>query len=154
MFRLEPMTQSEYEHYTTELWEDYAAVRARNFQTTVEYERERAARQREELLPQERETPNHWFWNMVAETDGVAGHLWVHVRSEEHSAFIYDIEVLEAHRRKGYARSALAALEDFVRPLDVTRIALNVFGDNPGAQQLYQQVGYRAVAISMQKELS
>jgi len=153
MLTLDPMTEAEYAQFDATLWTDYAAERARNLRTSVEYERESGQRQRAELLPDGMHTANHHFWNMVDADAGVVGKLWVFVDGEKQRAYIYDIVVDAAHRRKGYARQALAALDQFVRPLGITHIGLNVFGDNPGAKSLYEQMGYYTVATMMQKDV-
>lgn len=153
MVTLEPMSEEEYARFDARMWEEYAQERARNSLLPIEEEREIAMRQRETLLPQGLRTPGHFFWNVVAGPGGVVGHLWVLVEREKRQAFIYDIEIAEAHRRKGYGERTLAALEAAVRPLGIARIALNVFGDNATAKRLYERVGYRTVATAMQKEL-
>jgi ribosomal protein S18 acetylase RimI-like enzyme len=56
-------------------------------------------------------------------------------------------------RGRGYGTAALAALEETLRPRGVTRIGLNVFGKNTGAQRLYARVGYYPIAIAMQKDI-
>jgi ribosomal protein S18 acetylase RimI-like enzyme len=55
--------------------------------------------------------------------------------------------------RRGHARAALAALEAVAREHGITTLALNVFGSNHGAQELYRSVGYVVTSMSMQKEL-
>ena len=154
MLKLEPMSESEYAQFDATLWEDYAAERARNLRTTVAYEREKGQQQRAELLPDGLHTANHYFWNMTDGDAGIVGKLWVFVDTGRQRAYIYDIVVDAAHRRKGYARQALAALDEFVRPLGLKHIGLNVFGDNPGAKSLYEQMGYYTVATMMQKYIS
>jgi ribosomal protein S18 acetylase RimI-like enzyme len=55
--------------------------------------------------------------------------------------------------RRGHARAALAALEAAARAHRITTLALNVFGSNDGAQELYRSVGYVITSMRMQKEL-
>ena len=154
MITLVPMTAEEFDTYAERLFEDYAHTRARNLKTTIEEERANAALQHQELLPDGIRTPGQRLWNVVDAQDGDIGQLWVQIRDQSHSAFIYDIEIAPAHQRKGYGRQTLAALEAAVRPLGVVRIELNVFGDNPGAQALYAQTGYQVAATAMLKALT
>ena len=44
-------------------------------------------------------------------------------------------------------------VEDKVRALGHSHIALNVFGHNLPARRLYERLGFQAIAISMGKDL-
>lgn len=153
MVTFRPMTDDEYIAYDEYLWEDYAQVRARNAHHSIEEERADVAKQRASLLPNGLHTPQHFFWQVIDATEGIVGHLWVHVDDTTHRAFIYDIEMAPAFRGRGYGQQTLTELDRQLKPLGVTAIALNVFGDNDTAMRLYQRSGYRVVATSMQKEL-
>ena len=69
------------------------------------------------------------------------------------SAFIYDIEIYEAHRRKGYAKSALGHIEKVVADLGASSLGLHVFNHNSAAINLYNNIGYQTVSHSMQKSI-
>ena len=69
------------------------------------------------------------------------------------AAFIYDLEVLEAHRRQGHATRALAAVEQHAARLGATQVALNVFSGNRAAQALYSRLGFVVTNINMLKRL-
>ena len=153
MLTLRPMTQAEYDAFNTTLWESYAQERARNLRTPIEEQRAAAAEQRASLLPNGLNTADHYFWTMVNEGGEAVGQLWVNVRNEKHESFIYDIEVDAAQRGKGYGKQALEQLEAQMRPLGVTRIALNVFVDNVIATNLYRKMGYETAATLMQKDI-
>lgn len=153
MSALRPMTEAEYTHLMSYMWEDYAQERARNFRTPVADERADAERQRTQLLQDGLNTPGHHFWTVVDDAGTVVGSLWVFIDEPKKRAFIYDIEIDAAQRGKGYGRRTLELLEESLRPQGVTRIALNVFGDNAVAHALYRKVGYYTVATYMQKEI-
>jgi ribosomal protein S18 acetylase RimI-like enzyme len=68
--------------------------------------------------------------------------------------FIYDIAVDPAHRRKGYARQALAEIEAFARDHGYVGVQLHVFGGNTGARRLYLEAGYVETNITMLKRVS
>lgn len=153
MLTLQPMTDDEFEQYRGPLIEGYARERAENSGLPLEEEQATSVAQTQALLPQGIHTPAHYFWNVVDDAAGVVGVLWVFVDEEKRQAFIYDIEITEAQRGKGYGRRTLALIEERMRPLGVQRIALNVFGTNTTARHLYESVGYRPVAIAMQKDL-
>jgi ribosomal protein S18 acetylase RimI-like enzyme len=153
MTSLRPMTADEFARFRPELLEGYAAERARNLGTMLEAEREVAERQTAQLLPDGVGTKNHHLWIVTEDAGERVGVLWAFVDPERRRAFIYDIAIDEAHRGKGHGRRTLELLEEFVRPLGVTRISLNVFADNDVAIALYQKQGYRTTNLNMTKHL-
>lgn len=153
MVTLRPMTQADYDQFAGAMWEDYAQVGARNSGMSIEDARAFAAKQRAELVPNELQTPGHRFWVVENAERQRVGVLWVQLRDAQHLAFIYNIEMDPAERGKGYGRQALEALEAEMRPLGITKIGLNVFGDNTVAMRLYQSMGYQTVATNMQKDI-
>jgi ribosomal protein S18 acetylase RimI-like enzyme len=133
--------------------EGYARERARNLGTPVEQEREVAARQIRDLLPQGVHTPGHHLWHVARSEAEVVGTLWVYVDRERGSAFIYSIAIDEQHRGQGLGRRTLELLEEEAKALGVKRISLNVFADNPVARRLYESQGYTTTSVNMQKVL-
>jgi ribosomal protein S18 acetylase RimI-like enzyme len=84
------------------------------------------------------------------------GQVWLgmtHPRDTPGCAFLYDIEVAEAHRGAGHGRALLAAAEEAVRARGASSLELNVFGDNTRAIRLYQTAGYHVVTQQMRKAL-
>ena len=67
--------------------------------------------------------------------------------------FIYDVEIDEAHRGKGYGRAAMELAEQEANALGIGRIELNVFGGNDVARRLYLSVGYVETSVQMAKDL-
>ena len=68
-------------------------------------------------------------------------------------AYLYEIEIDEAHRGRGLGREAMLLLEDEVRARGLDRIELNVFGGNERARGLYRSLGYVEAAVHMAREL-
>ncbi len=153
MVTLRPMTDAEYEPYLRRVRETYARDRAESSRTSLEEELAEADRQIAQLLPNGLGTPNQHLWTVVDAVGAPVGILWVYVDRDHQRGFIYDIEMREDQRGKGYGRATLEALEAELRPRDVTRIALNVFARNAVARHLYDQVGYYPVATVMQKDI-
>jgi len=58
-----------------------------------------------------------------------------------------------AQQRKGHGTRAFLALEDKVRSLGLSGIALHVFGHNPDAHALYVRLGFQPTNISMYKPI-
>ena len=153
MLALRPMTEAEFKRMKRVTLEDYARQRSRNFDTPIQQEREIAARQFAELLKDDLATEGHLLWSVVRDDGEVVGSLWIHVDAAERRAFIYDVTIGERYRGQGYGRRTLELLEGEMRPRGVTRIGLNVFGDNAVAHHLYRTHGYRTTSTHMEKKL-
>jgi ribosomal protein S18 acetylase RimI-like enzyme len=89
---------------------------------------------------------------LVNEAQQHVGMLWFAMR-EPHTAFVYDVRIDEAFRRRGYASEAFRELEQKARALGAVKIALHVFGVNHAAIDLYTKLGYQATNILMAKSL-
>lgn len=154
MIHLRPMTEEEFAALKAAMYASYPEDRARAIggDATAE-EIENGRRQVDELMGEGVQSKAHHYWKMVAPDAGAVGDLWVFVDEAKRRAFIYFIGTDAAYRGRGYGYQALEALEAEVRPLGVTQIALNVFGDNDVARRLYERAGYQTQAISMAKDL-
>ena len=154
--RLEMMTEKEYEMWSEKLIEEYAQdhVEAGNWSAAEALERSR--KDVESLLPDGVHTEKHFLYRVTDETTKEkVGFLWLAVRDQgaEKRGFIYDLEIEAAYRRMGYATAAMLALEVQARLLSIQRLGLHVFAHNPGAQALYEKLGYLVTDISMAKQL-
>ncbi|WP_243232810.1 GNAT family N-acetyltransferase [Microbacterium sp. CIAB417] len=84
----------------------------------------------------------------VAEAEGVeVGILWLGLRTRAGTphAFILDVAVHEAHRRRGYGREIMLAAERESAARGAGSIGLHVFAANAPAVALYERLGYRRV---------
>lgn len=118
---------------------------------------QRALEDFDESLPQGLATPDNFIYEIQDEASGTpVGVLWFAciVKNGLKSAFVYDIEIKPEYRRRGYARQAFVALESIVLALGLASIGLHVFGQNPGAQALYNSLGYGVTGVNMLKHLS
>jgi len=120
---------------------------------------ERAARLKSEadhaaLLPNGLATPGVAVLAVEADDENV-GRVVLGERTEHglSYAFLYDIEIGEAHRGRGLGRRAMELIEDEARARGHKRIVLNVFGGNDVARRLYRSLGYRETAVTMAKDL-
>jgi ribosomal protein S18 acetylase RimI-like enzyme len=113
-----------------------------------------AAAQMNELFPGRAPSPQQLVYVLEADGERV-GELWVCDREDrvQHALFIYNIEIDEEHRGKGYGKAAMELAESEARRLGIDRIALNVFGKNEVARNLYRSLGYEENAVSMSKNL-
>jgi ribosomal protein S18 acetylase RimI-like enzyme len=112
------------------------------------------------LLPQGFDTPGHSFLWIVANDDQRrVGWTWVGPNLADSNAYyIWDIEINEAARGFGYARSALDQIENLAKEHRATRLGLHVFEDNHSARRLYESNGYAVISVEpghiyMSKEL-
>ena len=70
------------------------------------------------------------------------------------TAYIYDIEVRDEQRRRGYGREVLDAGAVAARRARRDRtLGLNVFGPNDGARTLYERAGYATTERTYRIEL-
>lgn len=119
-----------------------------------EFARQKSEEDHAAILPQGLDTPAHWIFVVEAGRERV-GVLWLaerpHGRDKE--CYVYSIEIDEAQRGHGYGRAAMQLAEAEARSHGLHRIALNVFGGNEVARNLYRSLGYAESAIHMAKEL-
>jgi ribosomal protein S18 acetylase RimI-like enzyme len=148
------MTEPEYDTFAATSLEGYIAERVAANDSTPAVERAAATQQMAEILPQGFRTTDHRFWQVIEPGGAVIGTLWVMLDDAQRRAFIYDIEIDEAQRGKGYGAATMQALEDELRPTNLTHIGLNVFGPNTVARALYDKMGYQVAATFMLKRIS
>ncbi len=107
-------------------------------------------------LPQGLQTPDNYIFEIKSTEAGpTVGFIWFAVIEKNglQSAYVYDVEINTQFRRQGHARAAFEALEPIVKRLGLSSIGLHVFGHNPGAQALYDSLGYGVTGINMAKHL-
>lgn len=151
-----PITEEELTARTAVLVPAYAAdLRRARAMSEAESVAE-AELQLRELLPAGIRTDGMLFFTAVAEGQ-VVGWIWLCLPGHfgrPAMAWIYDVEVDAPHRGRGYGRAILTAAEAELSRLGVTRVGLNVFGDNTVALRLYQGLGYEVMSQQMAKVLA
>ena len=118
---------------------------------------ERSREDFDSLLPGGLSTPDNFLFEIVEhETGEPIGFVWYAMQRAHGScaAYIYDLELLAEHRRKGHAVRALRLVESLAASAGATSIGLNVFSNNPGALALYRKLGYAPTNTNMRKPLS
>jgi RimJ/RimL family protein N-acetyltransferase len=154
--RLVPMAQAEFEEYLPFAVQDYAQEHVRAGNWSAEKALQMSQEAFDGLLPEGPATPNQFVFTIEDETLGdKVGMLWFAVEEREAGprAFLYDLRIEEAYRRRGYGTQALRALETKVKELGLTRITLHVFGHNHPARAMYEKLGYDVVDVMMSKTL-
>ncbi|PFA67172.1 GNAT family N-acetyltransferase [Bacillus sp. AFS015802] len=148
------MTENAYIHWLKDSIKEYADEKTKAGNFKKETSLEQAEKEFSQLLPEGRETKNHYLFTLIHEESGEAvGNLWVHVKEEEKEIFIYDIVILESKRGLGYGKEALTSLDSFARELGINKISLHVFGHNKIALSLYQKSGFEITNVLMSKSL-
>ncbi len=151
---LRPLTNEEFAAWFPAMRDGYAEDMAQDAGVPPEKAASMAATQMDELFPGQAPSPQQLVYVLEADGERV-GELWVCDRETpfQHALFIYFIGIDEEHRGKGYGKAAMELAESEARRLGVDRIALNVFGRNEVARNLYRSVGYEENAVSMSKKL-
>jgi GNAT superfamily N-acetyltransferase len=114
-------------------------------------------RQYAEYFPGGRPASGHQlFTGRNAATGETIGILWMFERRSGAgtSAFIYDIEVREDLRGRGWGRELMTYAELWAAERGAREIALNVFGGNAVARGLYASLGYSERSVAMAKALT
>ena len=155
MIMLHPMTETELQRFLETAIVEYAQRHVEAGQWTAEESVEKSRKEFEDLLPQGVATPNHYLFTLINEAQQQVGMLWFARRESQGqpTAFVYEVRIDEAFRRRGYASQAFGEMETKVRELGWNRISLHVFGTNHAAIDLYHKLGYEVTNVLMAKTL-
>lgn len=151
---LRPLRPDEFAGFVAASKGGYARDISEHGGFSEEFARKKAENDFAAVLPAGLETPGHGIFVVEADTERV-GVLWVAQREvgARQVLFIYDIEIDEAHRGRGYGRSAMLLAEQEARLRGLNRVELNVFGGNAVARALYRSLGYVETSAQMAKDL-
>lgn len=153
---LRSMTDAEYRAFDSKLVAEYARVNVEAGNWLEEEATELSKSALEQLLPHGRETPRVLLLSAENSDGEYVGYLWIGLDRPgtlKPFAWIYDIEVAEVQRGKGYGRALLRAAEKETLKNGIPTLGLNVFGTNLVARKLYESAGYEITQIAMSKEL-
>lgn len=155
MLNLEPMTEAELQDFLEPAIAEYAQGHIDDGQWTEDEALEKSRKEFHDLLPEGVATPNHYLFTLVNESRQKVGMLWFAVRENQgqRAAWVYEVIIDEAFRRRGYGSQAFRAMEQKVRALGLNKIALHVFGKNHAAQEMYKKLGYEVTNVLMAKAL-
>ena len=149
---LAPMTDDAVAAYLAAIAGPYASARAAADHVPLDAAERFVSAQHAALLPDGPRTPGHRFFRIVsAASRETVGHVWFHVDAAAAQAFVYDITIDPAHRRRRFATSALTWVESIARDAGCATLALNVFAENPGALALYHILGFQTVSRHLNK---
>ncbi|MBF6048734.1 GNAT family N-acetyltransferase [Streptomyces sp. NRRL B-1677] len=107
------------------------------------------------LLPDGADTAGTMLRVLTYE-DTVVGTLWVALRDggpDAPDAYVFDVEVVPAHRGRGHGRSLMLMAEAEALAHGARTLGLNVFAGNTPALRLYESLGYAPTAYHLYKPL-
>lgn len=148
--QLRPMTDADFAAWCAVIVPDYAAEKVANGAWRPEEALQRSQDTLQKLLPLGLGTPGQHLYTLHVAGDAV-GYVWF--GAAERDAYLYDLYILPAHRRRGHGRTAMRLLEGEARAHGYGAIALHVFGHNTGARDLYLAAGYAITDLNMRKVL-
>ena len=118
MSKLIPMSQSEFESFLERLIPDYAADNVRAGYWSEDEAMEKSRQQIESLLSQGLQTRDHYLYTLY---DGnvPVGMIWIRAELERpvKGGFIFDVEIKEEFRGKGYGKQIMLLIEEKAREL-------------------------------------
>ena len=143
------MEEEEFVAWLPILRDDYAEDLVRDYRMSADKARAQAVAE----IDGHRSAGHSVF---VIEVDGEpVGHLWLVERRDAYAPTlsVYDIDVDEPYRGRGYGKAAMVFAEEQARRRGLTRIALHVGARNDVARNLYRSLGFRENDVAMSKAI-
>ena len=145
--QLRPIRDEEFVAWLPLLREDYAEDLVRDYGMSPDQARGKAAAEIDGHRP-----AGHFVFVIEVDGDSV-GHLWLVERRDayEPTLIVYDIDVDESYRGRGYGKGAMIFAEEEARRRGLTRITLRVGVRNEVARNLYRSLGFAENEVAMSK---
>jgi len=156
MVQLVPMTPEEFEIFLERDIREYAQERVRAGFWSEAEALQRSRKEHRALLPDGLKSRYHHLYTIQeTERGGAVGVLWLKtdLDSSKASGFIFDLEILEPFRHKGYGQQAMLELENLARSMGLRQLGLHVFAHNEGARAIYENLGYKVASLNLLKDL-
>lgn len=159
MVQLEPMTETQYQSYLDTAVEDYAQAHLKSGDCAPEDALRLAQEDYQKLLPDGLQSKNNFLFSIHDDALGdneTIGMVWFAVKAKRvvRSAFIYDLNIREDLRGRGYGRKVMERVEEQAQEMGIDTVGLHVFGYNHAARTLYEKMGYQITGIGMTKTLA
>ena len=142
---LRKMNKEEYEAFYRMSFESMVNELVREKHITVTEAQKETASELDAMLPLGMDTRDNFLMTIIDRHNGEQkGYIWtVHEYSDSiKQSFLCDLLIYEEHRRKGYAKQAIALMEDAARAAGCVETVLFVSDDNTAAIALYEKCGY------------
>jgi ribosomal protein S18 acetylase RimI-like enzyme len=150
------MTAAEFGRYLEPAIRAYAREKVTSGEWAPEEAVALSRRDHLRLLPDGLATTDQFLFTVRDEqTNQAVATLWLtlRMRGVEVEAYVYDIEVAESQRGRGYGRATMLACFDKARELGADSVGLHVFGHNKTARALYASLGFHPTNINMTLKL-
>jgi ribosomal protein S18 acetylase RimI-like enzyme len=151
--RLRPLRDDEFDAWVSAATEGYARSIELDAGLTHEEAQLKAKTDMERFVSDGSLPEEHAVF--LVEDDGeVVGRLWVAERPIDGgrtALIVYEVGVDEHARGRGLGKLAMEFAADEAKRRGIEQVGLNVFGGNTVARGLYRSLGYREVAIWMEK---
>ena len=156
MLELKLMTQAEFASYSEDAIARYAEENVKAGIWTSADALTNARKAFQDLLPVGLQTQDNLLYSIKQRATGEnVGVIWIKILHDRnpYTAYIYDLVIFHAFRKRGYARQVLLAIEGITTDHGAVSIALHVFAHNGVAQRLYRDAGYGILGYAMRKSL-
>jgi ribosomal protein S18 acetylase RimI-like enzyme len=158
LIHLEPMNETQFQSYLSTAVQDYAEAHIKAGDCRPEEALTLAQKDYQELLPDGLLSKNQFLFSVrddARDKNENIGMIWFAVKDRRagRSAFIYDFNIREDLRGKGYGKKMMESIEELIQEMGIDTVSLNVFGYNHAARKLYEKMGYQITGIGMTKTL-
>ena len=154
--RFAPFGEADFQAWLTEAIPSFALTNVEDGRWTLAESIEKSKEAHAALLPEGVLTPGQFFVHLRdRDSDERVGMLWWAEadKAGRREAYVYNVTIDEAARRRGYARAAFVELERVAREGGVQQLGLHVFGHNHGARRLYESLGFEPTSLTLRKIL-
>ena len=153
---LTPMTREEFDDYLEAAIAHFAQEKIRSGEWKEDEAMALSEEDHDRLLPNGVNTlDQHLFTARDSDSNEPVAVFWLAMRGRggRVEGYVYDIEVIEKYRGRGYGRATMLAGIEKARELGAQSVGLHVFGHNAPARVLYQSLGFVPTNINMSLEL-
>lgn len=155
--RFVPFDEVDFQAWLTEAIPSFALTNVEDGRWSLAESIDLSRQAHDALLPQGLATPGQFFVHLHdAATGERVGLLWWTEGPKDGAmqAWVYNITIEPAARRRGFARAALRELEGVALQHGMRQLGLHVFGHNHAARQLYESLGFEPASLTLRKVLS
>jgi ribosomal protein S18 acetylase RimI-like enzyme len=149
-----PMTEQEYAAWAATSVDTYTQEWVGRG-VPEEQARRKSERDHATNLPDGLATPGMYF-HVLVHDGAVLGYVWVarrDVPDGDDLGYVFDVEVHEEYRGRGYGRALMHLAEDITLDAGLGLLGLHVFADNTPALRLYESLGYEVTQYNLAKAL-